>query len=113
MSKAIINGQEFEARSYVPFFYDNGNMTATFYVYSDSIDEIVNLVGDKATIEIPNEFLAHDMRLTRILRYYDNGDSTCEVEFMPFDLRKTVQNNVDDIELVSQAVTELASIVGE
>lgn len=112
MAKAYINGREFNARDYIPYYYDHGNMTATLYVYSDSVDDIVELIGEKAIIEVPNEFVARDMKLSRILRYYDNGISTCDIEFIPYDIVRNVQTNTDGIEIVSQAITELAEIIG-
>jgi len=111
MTKAIINGHEFLARDYVPFINDGG-LAVMFYVYTDSIDSVIQAVGAKATIEIEGQFIAHDMKIERATMYWDNGTQACEIRFVPFNLTNVVQKNTEDIELNAGAIVELAQLIG-
>ena len=111
MAKAIINGTEFIARDYMPFV-NEGGVDVLFFLYTDSIDSVIQAAGEKATIEIENEFIANDMKIERATMYWDNGTRACEIRFVPFTLTKVVQANTEDIDIISGAIEELAEIIG-
>lgn len=107
--KAIINNVEFELHPNLPFTYTE---TVELYIVNDSSDEIVEAIGDEATVIIPNEYTGNNLVLNYIRRYWDTGVSVCETVFKPVPVKEIVDKQGEDIEAMAQAITELAEIIG-
>ena len=107
--KAIINNIEFELYQHLPFTYAD---TLELYIVNDSSDEIVNAIGEKATVVIPGEYTGNDLVLNYVRRSWDTGVSVCETVFRPIPVKEIVDKQGEDIEAMAQAITELAEIIG-
>lgn len=105
---ATINGKTYQLREYEPYGYTD---ILTLYILSESADEIVNTVGKSAVISIPEECTWNEAVLDHVVRFWDTGLSVCEVVFKPFPYEKTVREHGDDIEVMAQAITELAELI--
>lgn len=108
MRTALINGREFELYEHIPFTYRE---TVELYIVNDSSDEIVDTIGDSATVVIPEEYTGTDLVLNYVRRYWDTGVSICETVFKPVPIRDIVNGHTDDIEAISGAIEELAEII--
>ena len=107
---ATINGQEYQLRDYQPFGYTD---ILTLYIINyDSIDALVETIGESAVVSVPDECVWNEAILDHIVRFWDSGIPTLEVAFKPFPYEKTIRDHNVDIEVMSQAITELAEIIG-
>lgn len=115
--KVIINEIEFELRETDPFSFAN---PLILYIKNDSVDEIVEAIGEKASVTIPDEYVGTDLLLDSIKRFSGSRGYICEVTFkkIPIDdivneHSKSIVEQSTDIESIAQAIEEIGQIIGD
>ena len=105
-----INGTDYQLNANgSPFSYNNGVLT--LFITNNSTDAIVEACGEKATVTIPNEYMGKDLALDYVKRSFDKGNSVVEVVFKKYPIEETLKDQAGDIEMLSQAIIELAEII--
>lgn len=104
-----INNHEYELKETRPYIYDEE--TVTLNVLTDSVDELVTVIGQEATVVIPENLAWNGLIFEKITKSWNEGP-VCEIIFRYKNLVQTVETHTDDIEAISEAVVELAEIIG-
>ena len=105
MSVVLINNTEFELHSYY-VMTDGVSMS----LLNASIDSVESAVGSGADVEIGDEYKGYDLILSSIVKDYD--DDTLRVNMHTKSLEQRVDQNTNDIEINTEAILELAEIIG-
>lgn len=105
---AIINGIEYTLHNALKYTFVD---TLELYIVNDSADDIVSTIGESATVTIPDEYTHTDLVLDYIRRFWDRGESVCEVVFKPIPIKNIIDGHTEDIEVISGAIEELAEII--
>ena len=107
---AIINGHEYLLST----GYGMDDKKSKYYlnIITDSIDELIETIGNKATLEIPNEFVIAGLSLDSITKNFENDNSVCAVTLSRYPYEEILANQAEDLEAMAQAITELAEIIG-
>lgn len=101
-----INGVEFEAREYTPYISDGG-MNVILYIYTDSVDSVIEAAGEKAKIEVGDIFMVNDMKIERATIYWENGRSACEARFELYSIVETIQSMQESIADFGRRIKDL------
>lgn len=104
-----INNHEYELKENNP--YSIGDNTVILNILTDSVDELVNIIGKEAVVVIPEDIAWNGLIFNKITRIW-NDSFMCEVVFSFKNLEKTVEDHTNDIEAMSEAIVELAEIIG-
>lgn len=107
---AIINGHEYLLSS--GYGTDDKKSRYFLNVLTDSMDELIEVIGNEATLEIPNEFIVTGLKLESISRLFDDTESVCTVTLSRYPYEEVLASQAEDIETMAQAITELAEIIG-
>lgn len=106
---AIINGHEYLLSS--GYGVDDKKSKYFLNVITDSIDELIEVIGNEATLEIPNQFVVTGLSLDSINKNFDNQNSFCSVILSRYPYEDVLSEQAEDIEVISQAIEELAELV--
>ena len=106
--KVLINNVEFTLHEARLFTYVN---TVELYIVNNSVDEIIEAIGDSATVIIPNEYAHSDLVLDYVKRFWDASGSVCEVVFKPVPVKEIIDQHSEDLEIISGAIEELAELI--
>lgn len=104
-----INNYEYELKETNPYVYDEE--TVILNVITDSVDELVTRIGTEATVVVPESIAWNGLIFNKISKSWNEGP-VCEIVFTFKNLVKTVETHTDDIEAISEAIVELAEIIG-
>ena len=107
---AIINNHEFQLHESNP--YQITPDLIILNILTDSVDELVEIIGDDASVIVKDEFIENSLVLDKITRFWESGRPVCEVIFSGLPVNKTLKEHSDDIETIAQAIQELAEIIG-
>lgn len=108
--QAIINGQEYTLS--VGYSYDKDKNRYFLSVITDSVDELIEVLGDAVTLEIPNEFVVAGLTMDSVTKVFEDGVSICKITLKKYPYEDVLKTQADDIEILSQAIVELAEIIG-
>ena len=106
-----INNVEFETSEAIPYT-QNTDLSLMIYVYANSIYEVVNAAGEVADIEVGDIFSGSGYKLESARLFSIGKRMGVESKFVPASLLNMVNANTEDIETLSEAVIELAEIIG-
>ena len=107
---AIINGHEYLMSS--GYGMDDKKNKYYLNIITDSIDELVDVIGDEATLEIPNELVVTGLSLNSITKNFIDANPVCSVTLSTYPYEDILNSHAEDIEAMAQAITELAEIIG-
>ena len=107
---AIINGHEYSLST----GYGVNEKKSEYYlnIITDSIDELIETIGDKATLEIPDDIVVTGLFLESIEKKFYEDNSVCSVTLSRYPYEEVLASQAEDIEAMAQAITELAEIIG-
>lgn len=108
--KAILNGYEYQLST--GYSVDEHKTRYFLNVITNSIDELIRVLGDKVTLEIPNEFVVNDLDIESIKKEYNTDKTICFVTLKKYPYEEVLNSQAEDIEAISQAIEELAEIIG-
>ena len=106
----IINGHEYMMNT--GYSVDEHKERYFLNIITDSIDDLVEVLGDKVTLEIPNEFVINNLSIESVKKEFNSGDSICFVTLKKYPYEDVLKEQAADIEAISQAIEELAEIIG-
>ena len=82
-------------------------------VITDSIDELIEVIGNEVTLEIPNEFVITGLSLESINKNFDNKNSVCSITLSLYPYEEVLSEQAEDIEVISQAIEEIGEIIDD
>ncbi len=100
-----INGISFNMHSY--YLLEDG---VSLKLTDTDIRSIEAAVGEGATVKIGTEYKGYDLVLGSVIKDYD--DKGYRVNMHSKTLEQMVAQNTEDIETNSQAIIELAELIG-
>ena len=106
----ILNGHEY--RLSTGYSVDQQKTRYSLNLITDSIDDLIEVLGNKVTLEIPNEFVINNLDVESIEKKYGMDQSVCVVTLRQYPYEEVLNSQAEDIEAISQAIEELAEIIG-
>lgn len=107
MNTLIINSTEFDL-----FSYFQTNKGVSINLLNTDIDSIETAVNDSATVQIGDEYKGYNLVLKSITKEYTDQGDTYRVELHDAGVEKLIEQAQADIEMNSDAIAELAEIIG-
>ena len=107
---AIINGHEYSLST--GYGVDDKKRKYFLNVVTDSIDELIEVIGNEATLEIPDEFVVTGLSLESITKNFEDATSVCSVTLSLYPYKEVLASQAEDIEIMEEAIIELAELIG-
>lgn len=106
----IINGQTYTM--YSGYLQDKDKQRFYLKIIVDSVDDLIEVLGDSVNFEIPGELVVNNLTTDSITRSVIDGTTVCDISLKRYPYETVLNSQSEDIEAMSQAIIELAEIIG-